>query len=231
MNEWYAKDISKKRRISNKVRGNAGEPLSPPPYGYMKDPDNPKRWIIEEEAAAVVRRIYSLTLDGYGTEQIGAILTKDRLLTPIFYWRGKGIKRPGKATDRDPCRWNSSTVTKILALQEYCGDVINFKTFSKSYKNKKRLDNAEENWAVFLNVHDPVIDRATWEKVQAKRGTRKRAQKVTTERSIFSDLLKCSDCGSPLHYHFNQGNRDIKYFNCANNNSGRGFCEDQGPQG
>ena len=223
-NEWYARDISKKRRISNKVRGNAGEPLSPPPYGYMKDLENPKRWIIDEEAAAIVRRVYSLTLDGWGTEQIADILTKDRLLTPIFYWREKGIKKAGKVTDRDPCRWNSSTITKILTLQEYCGDVINFKTFSKSYKNKARIENDPENWAVFLNVHDPVIDRATWEKVQTKRGTRKRPQKVMTERSIFSGLLKCSDCGSPLHYHFNQGNRDIKYFNCANNNSGRGDC-------
>jgi len=118
----------------------------------------------------------------------------------------------------------TSNPYKILSLQEYCGDVINFKTFSKSYKNKKRYENDEENWAVFLNVHEPVIDRATWEKVQAKRGTRKRPQKATTERSIFSGLLKCSDCGSPLHYHFNQKNRDIKYFNCANNNSGRGDC-------
>jgi len=224
MNEWYAKDISKKRRISNKVRGSAGEPMSQPPYGYKKDPENLKRWIIDDEAAAVVRRIYSLTLDGYGTEQIGDILTKDRLLTPIYYWREKGVKRPGKVTDRDPCRWNSSTVTKVLTLQEYCGDVINFKTYSKSYKNKKRLENDEANWAVFRGVHEAIIDRATWEKVQAKRGTRKRPQKVTTERSIFSGLLKCSDCDSPLHYHFNQGNRDIKYFNCANNNSGRGDC-------
>jgi len=109
-------------------------------------------------------------------------------------------------------------------LQEYCGDVINFKTFSKSYKNKTRHINDEENRAVFLNVHEPIIDRATWEKVQAMRGTRKRTPKSTNERSIFSGLLKCSDCGSNLNYHFNQKNRDIKYFNCANNNSGRGGC-------
>ena len=223
-NEWYSRDISKKQRISNKVRGNAGEPLAPPPYGYMKDPDDPKRWIIDEEAAAIVRRIYSMTLDGYGTSQIAGALSKDKLLTPIFYWRNKGVKRPGKVGDREPHMWNSSTVFKILSVQEYCGDVINFKTFSKSYKNKKRLDNDEANWAVFLNVHDPVIDRATWEKVQAMRGTRKRPQKVTAERSIFSGLLKCSDCGSALHYHFNQGNRDIKYFNCSNNNSLHGKC-------
>ena len=223
-NEWYARDISKKRRISNKVRGNSGEPLAPPPYGYMKDPDDPKRWIIDEEAADVVRKIYGMSLDGYGTEQIADALTKAKILTPVFYWRGKGINRPSKTSDREPYYWKSSTVTGILTRQEYCGDVINFKTYSKSYKNKARIENEPENWAVFLNVHKAVIDRATWEKVQAKRGTRKRTQKITTERSMFSGLLRCSDCGSPLHYHFNQGNRDIKYFNCANNNSGRGTC-------
>ena len=115
-------------------------------------------------------------------------------------------------------------MTKILTQQEYCGDVINFKTYSISYKNKKRLENDEENWAVFLGVHEAVIDRATWEKVKEKRGTRKKTPKLTSERSVFSGLLRCSDCGSPLHYHFNQGNHDIKYFNCANRNSGRGTC-------
>lgn len=223
-NEWYSRDISKKRRISNKVRGNSGEPLAPPPFGYMKDPDNPKHWVIDEEAAAIVRRIYSMTLDGYGTMQIAKALTEDKLLTPIFYWRSKGVKKPGRMNELEPHKWNTSTVWKILTLQEYCGDVINFKTFSKSYKNKKRHVNDEENRAVFLGVHDHIIDRATWEKVQAMHGTRKRKPKITNERSIFSGILKCSDCDSNLNYHFNQGNRDIKYFNCRNNNSGRGNC-------
>lgn len=212
-NEWYARDISKKRRISNKVRGNAGEPMSQPPYGYIKNSDDPKRWIVDEEAATVVRRIYGMTLDGFGTVQIADALTKDKILSPIYYWQSIGINRPGKMKDREPYFWSGSTVYKILSLQEYCGDVINFKTYSKSYKNKKRLENDEENRAVFWGVHEAVIDRATWEKVQAMRGTRKRTKKATTERSIFSGLLKCADCGSPLHYHFNQGNNDIKYFN------------------
>ena len=223
-NEWYSRDISKKRRLSNKVKGNAGEPLAQPPYGYRKDPDNPKRWLIDTEAATVVRRIYSMTLDGYGSEQIANALTDDSILTPISYWLSKGVRRPVRSSGLEPNRWNNSTVYKILTLQEYCGDVINFKTFSKSHKNKKRYDNPEENRAVFLGVHEPVIDRATFEKVQAMRGTRKRRAKDTNERSIFSGLLKCSDCGSNLNYHFNQGNHSIKYFNCKNNNSGRGEC-------
>ena len=138
-NEWYARDISKKRRISNKIKGNAGEPMGPPPYGYKKDPDDPKRWIVDEEAAQVVRRVFRMTLDGYGTEQIATIFSEEKILTPIAYWREKGVNRPGKSKLRGPYMWNSSTITHILSLQEYCGDILNFKTYSKSYKNKKRL--------------------------------------------------------------------------------------------
>jgi DNA invertase Pin-like site-specific DNA recombinase len=220
-NEQYARDISKKRRLSNRVRGNAGEPLSPPPYGYMKDPDNPKRWIVDENAAATVRRIYSMTLDGYGTEQIAAALSEDKILSPMFYWRSKGIKRPGKVPDREPHRWNSSTVVNILSLQEYCGDVINFKTYSKSFKHKERLPNDEENWVVFKDVHTPIIKREIWEQVQQKRGKIRKRKTFDGEKNMFSGLLRCADCGGNLNFHFNQGNHDIKYFNCANYNSRR----------
>ncbi len=220
-NEQYARDISKKRRLSNKVRGNAGEPLSPPPYGYTKDPDNPKRWVVDEEAAAVVRRVYSMTLDGYGTEQIAAALSADKILTPMFYWRSKGIKRPGKVTNREPHKWNSSSVVKMLSLQEYCGDVINFKTYSKSFKHKERLPNSEENWAVFTDVHNPIIARGIWKQVQQKRGKIRKRRTFDGEKNMFSGLLKCPDCGGNLNFHFNQGNHDIKYFNCANYNSRR----------
>ena len=169
-NEWYARDISKKRRISNKIKGNAGEPMGPPPYGYKKDPDNPKRWIVDEEAAQVVRRIFRMTVDGYGTEQIATILSEKKVLIPIAYWREKGVNRPGKSKLRGPYMWNSSTITHILSLQEYCGDILNFKTYSKSYKNKKRLANDRENWVIFQDVHEPTIERAVFEQVQQKRG-------------------------------------------------------------
>ena len=223
-NEWYARDISKKRRISNKIKGNAGEPMGQPPYGYIKNPENPKRWIVDEEAAAIVRRIYGMTLDGYGTEQIATALEKDHILTPINYWRSKGIKKPGKHPKDAPDKWNSSTVTKILSLQEYCGDIINFKTYSKSYKNKKRIENDPENWAVFKDVHEPIVDRATWEKIQQKRGSVRKRRTNEGEKNIFSGLLVCADCGSNLHYHFNQGNPEIKYFNCSNYKGNRGTC-------
>ena len=223
-NEWYARDISKKRRISNKIKGNAGEPMGQPPYGYMKDPDNPKRWIVDDEAALVVKRIYSMTLDGLGTEQIAAQLERDGILTPRAYWFQKGVKRPGKGKQLPPTRWNSSTITKILSLQEYCGDILNFKTYSKSYKNKKRIDNDRENWVVFKDVHEPIIDRAVWEQVQQKRGTRRRRRTNDGEKNMFSGLLVCADCGNNLHYHFNQGNPEIKYFNCSNYKGNRGTC-------
>ena len=223
-NEWYARDISKKRRISNKIKGNAGEPMGQPPYGYMKDPDDPKHWIVDDEAALVVKRIYSMTLDGLGTEQIAAQLERDGILTPRAYWLQKGVKRPGKGKQLSPTHWNSSTITKILSLQEYCGDILNFKTYSKSYKNKKRIDNDRENWVVFKDVHEPIIDRAVWEQVQQKRGTRRRRRTNDGEKNMFSGLLVCADCGNNLHFHFNQGNPEIKYFNCSNYKGNRGTC-------
>lgn len=224
-NEWYARDISKKRRISYKIKGNSGEPLGAPPYGYMRNPENPKFWIVDEEAAAVVRRIFNMTMQGIGSEQIAEALEKDKILTPINYWASKGINRPGKKNTEYPYLWNSSTVISILDLQEYCGDVINFKTYSKSYKNKKRFANDKENQAVFKDVHTPIIDRAVWEKIQNKRGKARKRKKADGEKNMFSGLLVCADCGSNLWYHFNQANHDIKYFNCSGyNKGGRKIC-------
>lgn len=224
MNEWYAKDISKKRRIVNKLKGNSGIPLSMPPYGYSKDPDNNKHWLIDEEAAEVVRRIFRMSLDGFGIEETAAALDNDGILTPMHYWASKGLNRGGTRAKLSPTLWRHSSIAKILALQEYCGDIINFKTFSKSYKLKKRIINDDEKRAIFLNVNDPIIDRETWEKVQKKHGTRKKTPTVSVERSIFSGLLKCSDCGGNLNFHFNQKNHDITYFSCSRNNAGRGEC-------
>ena len=223
-NEWYARDISKKRRISNKIKGNTGEPMGQPPYGYIKDPNDPKHWIVDDEAAQVVRRVYSMTLEGFGTEQIATQLEKDGVLTPRAYWLTKGIKRPGKGKQQPPTKWNSSTITKILSLQEYCGDILNFKTYSKSYKNKKRIDNDRENWVVFQDVHEAIIERAVYEQVQQKRGKIRKRRTNNGEHNMFSGLLVCADCGSNLHFHFNQGNPEIKYFNCSNYKGNRGTC-------
>ena len=225
MNEYYAKDISKKRRIVNKMKGNAGVPLSPPPYGYIKNPDDPRFWVVEPEAAEVVRRIYRMALEGYGLAETAAQLAADGVVNPTYYWRSRGISRGGSKSTVEPTKWGHTTVKKILTLQEYCGDVINFKSYSKSYKMKKRIENPEENRAIFLNVHEAIIDRQTWEKVQAlQKGTRRKKPTVTQEPSVFSGLLKCPECGGNLNFHFNQNNHDIKFFSCQNHNSGYRKC-------
>ena len=225
MNEYYAKDISKKRRIVNKMKGNAGVPLSPPPYGYIKNPDDPRFWVVEPEAAEVVRRIFRMALEGYGLAEIAARLAADGVVNPTYYWRSRGTSRGGSKSTVEPTKWGHTTVKKILTLQEYCGDVINFKSYSKSYKMKKRIENPEENRAIFLNVHEAIIDRQTWEKVQAlQKGTRRKKPTVTQEPSVFSGLLKCPECGGNLNFHFNQNNHDIKFFSCQNHNSGYRKC-------
>ncbi|MDR2572422.1 MAG: recombinase family protein [Oscillospiraceae bacterium] len=223
-NEWYARDISRKQRIRYKVKGNAGEPLSAPPYGYIKNPDNPKFWIIDPEAAEVVEKVYEMALDGKGTEQIANALTQERILTPVYYWKNKGINRPARASDREPHYWNANTVINILTCREYVGDVVNFKTYSKSFKNKKRIANDPENIMIFENIHDPIIDRAIWEMIQDKRGKTRKRKTNNGEKNMFSGYLVCADCGHNLWFHFNQTNPDIKYFNCSGYNTRRGTC-------
>ena len=126
MNEMMTRDISRKVRSAHKIRGNAGEPLSQPPYGYMKAPDNKKKWIIDTEAAEVVRRVYRLCIEGKGNETIARTLQEDKVLVPMAYWQSKGLPRGGKKTQADPYKWCKTTIAKILAQQEYCGDIINF---------------------------------------------------------------------------------------------------------
>lgn len=225
MNEYYAKDISKKRRIVNKMKGNAGIPLSPPPYGYIKNPDDPRFWVVDPVAADVVRRIYRMALEGYGLAETAAALGADGIVNPTYYWRSKGTSRGGSKSTLEPTKWGHTTIKKILTTQKYCGDVINFKSYSKSYKMKRRIENPEENRAIFLNVHEAIIDRPTWEKVQAlKAGTRRKRPTVTQEPSAFSGVMKCPECGGNLNFHFNQNNHDIKFFSCQNHNSGLRKC-------
>ena len=223
-NEWYSRDISKKRRMSNKIKGTSGIPLGPPSYGYIKDPENQHRWIIDIEAALVVKKIYSMAMDGMGIEEIAVALTLEKILTPVEYAISKGIRKAGgrgKQKTTDPYRWNKNTVRKILSLQEYCGDVINFKTYSISYKNKKRHTNNSEDILVFKDVHEPIIDRETFEAVQLKFGKTRKRKTQDGEKNMFSGLLVCPECGSNLNYHFNQNNPTIKYFNCAGHNQGK----------
>lgn len=227
MNEMYARDISRKVRSSHRLRGNAGEPLSQPPYGYMKDPMNKKKWNIDNNVAQVVRDIFRMCLEGKGNETIARILQENKVLVPMAYWQSQGLGRGGKKTQENPYKWCKTTVAKILSQQEYCGDIINFKTYSKSFKQKQRIDNPKENWVIFKNIHEPIIDRETFERVQelvAK--TKRRAPKPTNaEKNMFCDLVYCADCGSKLWFNVKHDKTDIPFFSCGNYKGNRGTCK------
>ena len=227
LNEMYARDISKKIRSSHRLRGSMGEPLSQPPYGYMKSPENKKKWIIDPEAATVVKSIFKMCLDGKGNETIARELQENKVLIPMAYWRSKGMNRGGKKTQTNPYKWCKTTIQKILSQQEYCGDIINFKTYSKSFKNKRRIENSKENWAVFKNVNEPIIDRETFETVQKfiSKTKRRAPKKENGERSIFNGLIYCGDCHSKMRYHTSTSNKEIHYFTCSDNKVDyRGKC-------
>ena len=227
LNEMYARDISKKIRSSHRLRGSMGEPLSQPPYGYMKSPDNKKKWIVDPEAATVVKSIFKMCLDGKGNETIARTLQENKVLVPMAYWHSKGLNRGGKKTQTNPYKWCKTTIQKILSQQEYCGDIINFKTYSKSFKNKRRYPNDKENWAVFKNANEPIIDREVFERVQeiTSKTKRRAPKKENGERSIFNGLIYCGDCHSKMRYRTNTINKDIHYFTCSDNKVDyRGIC-------
>ena len=199
INEWYAKDTSKKIRAVMKSKGEAGEHLcTNPPYGYRKDPENKKRWIVDEEAAEVVKRIFALCLDGYGPSQIARILKEDKVITPTIHFQQTG-RATRNAPPDNPYRWKSETISDILERPEYQGHTVNFKTYKQSYKNKKTCYNPEEKWLVFENTHEAIIDTDTWERVQELRKNKRRPTR-TGKTNMFSGIARCADCGEKLYY-------------------------------
>lgn len=228
MNEMYAKDISRKVRSSQRMRGSAGEPLSPPPYGYMKSPENKKKWIIDPDAAEIVRKVFRLCMEGKGNEVIARLLQEEKVLVPMAYWQSKGLGRGGKKTQPNPYRWCKTTIGKMLAQQEYCGDVINFKTYSKSFRNKTRIGNPQENWMIFRDVHEPIIDRETFEQVQklTHKVKQRHLKHPEDEKSLFTNLLYCADCGSRMWFHTKQNKVPVRHFFCSNYKGIRGTCDD-----
>lgn len=203
MDEWYARDISRKMRLMYQSRASSEVAIGSPVYGYIKSTEKTMPWEIDHEAASVVRYIYRLAFLGYGSEQIAKMLEADRILTPAHYHLKNGSKRI--PTSVDPYCWASTTVAKILCCQEYCGDIVNLKTYSNSYKDKKRRENAVENMVILQDVHEAIIDRSFWEYIQYKQNLHK-TRKKSGKQSLFSGFLRCGDCGSNLHYHFNQAN-------------------------
>ena len=193
-NEFYARDTSRKIRAVNKAKGERGVPLTTNvPYGYVKDPENPKHWIIDPEAAKIVKYIFDLCMEGRGPSQIANVLRKQEILTPTAYKRSQGINSPNPTPD-EPCRWSCNSVVKILERREYTGCIVNFKTYTNSIWDKKQRLNDAENQAVFYDTHEPIIAEEVFEKVQQIRQQRHRKTK-SGRTSMFSGLVFCADCG------------------------------------
>lgn len=197
-NEWHAKNTSDKVRKVMQSKGMSGKHLTTnPPFGYMKSPENNDVWIIDEPAAKVVRKIFDLCISGLGPTQIAKRLKAEEIMTPMEYWNSIG-RKCSKPPER-PFNWCADTVSNILDKQEYCGDTVNFRTTSKSFKLKKRFERPQEEWQVFENTHSAIIDRETYALVQELRQHRRRPTKSGIV-SMFSGLLYCADCGEKLYY-------------------------------
>lgn len=164
INEWYAKDTSKKIRAVFKAKGQNGKPLcTNPPYGYIKDPEDKDHWIVDEEAAKVVREVFHLCVCGYGPQHIGREMMKRGYMNPTAYAKANGIGKPDTRTVGDDYTWQDSTVSHMLGRMEYLGHTVNFKTYRKSYKNKKQLKNDPSEWQIFENTHEAIIDQETFD--------------------------------------------------------------------
>lgn len=214
-NEMYARDTSKKIRAAFQAKGKSGEHLcSRPPYGYMKDPDNPKKWIVDDEAAAVVQQIFSLCISGVGTAQIAVWLCEHKIITPSAYRITKGFPSTGRQA-KDVYHWSSDVVSRILGRMEYLGYTINFKTRKLSYKSREFVYNDPSDWAVFENTQEPIIEESVFMVVQnVRKGKRRRTRHGIP--NIFSGLLYCADCGKKLYFACNHKyGLDAAYYNCS----------------
>ena len=196
-NDFYARDTSKKIRAVMRAKGNAGEHLcTNPPYGYQKDPADKKKWIVDEEAAEIVKRIFALCIAGKGPMQIAKLLTAQHVLTVKAHY----AQRAGKPLPEKPYHWDPKSVAGILEHPEYTGCTVNFKTYSKSHKLKKRLHNVPENQRIFPNTQPAIIDEHVFVRVQELRENKRRPAKQAERQGLFSGLLYCADCGSKLHF-------------------------------
>ena len=225
MSEWYAKDISKKVKTGIKTKGMSGKPIATEaPYGYVKSPDNKDFWIIDEEAAGVVRLIFRLFLDGKNRNQIAVYLTQAQIPTPTFYMkeRGRGTCKNRALNEANRYKWNKATLTHILTRQEYCGDVVNFKT-TKHFRDKRNHYVDRSQWQITENVHEPIIDRTDFETVQRilENAPVKRPN-GDGEIHPLSGLLFCKDCGAKMHIRIdyrNGGKRHVAY--CSEYHKGK----------
>ena len=198
-NEFFAKDTSRKIRAVNKAKGERGVPLTTNvPFGYLKDPNDRTKWIVDEAAAQVVKRIFRLCMEGSGPMQIAKALQEEKVLNPTAYKRRAGIKTPSPETS-DPYHWNTNTVVHILERREYTGCTVNFKTYTNSIWDKKQRDNPMENRKIFYNTHPAIISLEVFDKVQEIRQQRHR-RTATGKSNMFSGLVFCNDCKQKLYY-------------------------------
>ena len=212
-NEWYARDTSKKIRAVFKAKGNSGKHLTTnPPFGYKKDPNDKDKWIIDDEAAATVRRIFQMYVDGYRISEIGHKLTEEKVETPILYYMNRGIKT--NARSEYPEIWDLMSIKYILSQMAYAGHTVNFQTAVKSYKTKKQVNLPRNQWVIFRNTQEAIIDEKTFETVQQMRKV-KRARTKYNEPNMFSGLLYCADCGNHLTIQRVARNRKMDNFSCA----------------
>lgn len=222
-NEWHAKNTSDKVRKVFKSKGESGKPLtSNPPFGYMKSPDDKYQWIIDEPAAEIVKRIFKMCVSGMGPSQIANKLSAEKVPTPTEYWISVG-RKCGKPPSV-PFHWCPAMIANILKRQEYCGDTVNFRSTTKSFKNKKRVDRPESEWIIFENTHPAIVDRDTFKLVQKIREGRHR-QTRTGKVSIFSGLVFCEDCGQKMYYQSGKKDRrDPPHFMCSSYSKNPDTC-------
>jgi len=225
INEWYAKDTSKKIRSVFKSKGQSGKPLcTNPPYGYIKDPEDKTHWIVDEEAAKVVKEAFRLCMQGYGPTQIAKEFSKRRIMNPTAHAKANGINIPDNRGHDDDYIWRGSTIVHMLSRQEYLGHTVNFKTYRKSYKQKKQIKNDPSEWVIFENTHEAIIEEPVFEVVQKIRDGRRRITPMG-EMPILSGMLFCADCGNKLYQVRGRGwEHDKEHFVCATYRKIKGGC-------
>ena len=225
MNEWYAKDMSRKMRSTLKIKNSQGYAIGRPPLGYMYDEMDKKRWVVDEEGAQIVRYIFELRKQGESMNKIAKILKKQKVYIPSVYAAKKGVSKPIAKPPLNEYLWNHGMIQRILTNQSYVGDVVNFKTYSKSFKLKSRIDNDRENWQIHKDVHEPIISRELFEEIQKSFGDTKCRKPKCIPKNMFAGFLRCSDCGANLNYKYTHDNPDNHYFSCKNNRAGNGLCK------
>lgn len=216
MNEWYARDTSRKIQSTFRSKGESGKhTASTPPYGYIKDEKDKDKWVVDEKAAEIVRRIFNLTMDGAGPYKIAKILEADKIDIPAYHQKKLGYGLHQSKNFEYPYRWCSSTIASILKKKEYLGHTVNFKT-RKHFKDKKSKYVSEDNWLIFENTHEPIIDQETFDNVQRIRGNVKRYPDGWGEYHPLTGLMYCADCGSKMYVHRTNNYKNIPYYVCSN---------------